>query len=177
MHFVNLTPHPINVYRRDSQDVLVTLHPQQPALRLEEKDERATVEGFSMDRKTEVGAWAPEENYFLGAPVYERSYSAPDLPKPKPNTCFVVSLPALMGLRAAGVTRADLLAPDTGTGAFGAVRDDRGQVLGVRAFVTLGPYNCEWTRGKWWDMVRFNEGNKEDIERLKRPTAVTTKEG
>lgn len=161
MRFVNLTPHPIHVFRMDGPEVLVTLMPHEKALRLEEKDEQATMEGFSVgDPSMQIDRWESTENYFLGTPVITRSFAAPDLPEEKEGVVYVVSLPALMGLRAAGVTRGDVLAPDTGSGPYGAVRDAQGQVRGVRRFIAIGePYQSDWTRGKSWPMDEWLKAN------------------
>jgi len=52
------------------------------------------------------------------------------LPDPEPKTVFVVSQIVLTALRAAGITRADVVAPDT-TPVGGAIRDAAGRVQGV----------------------------------------------
>jgi hypothetical protein len=43
----------------------------------------------------------------------------------------------LQALQAKGVKREDVVAPNTGPGKFGAVRDNQGRILGVRSFIML----------------------------------------
>jgi hypothetical protein len=85
-----------------------------------------------------TGEWEDSENYAFAVPIVSRDFEEVDLPEEQPGVCYVVSLPALMGLRAAGNDRRDVVAPDTGSGPYGAVRDERGQVIGCRRFVVLG---------------------------------------
>ena len=61
-------------------------------------------------------------------------YSAADAPQEEPGVTWLVSLPALLGLAAAGVIRPDIMAPDTGSG---ALRDASGTVIGASGFVSF----------------------------------------
>jgi len=164
-HFVNLTPHPVTVYRMDTHEPLVILHPQEPAFRLEEKEQRVSkewllsghAESGMRDGNSEVVNWGPVEAelYQMAVPIVRREYVAAGLPEPAPGLYYVVSLPALMGLKAAGIDRRDVVAPDTGPGPWGAVRDAKGNVCGCYRFVTLGEFPegiyCKegWTPEEW----------------------------
>jgi len=64
----------------------------------------------------------------LLVPFATRTFGEPVLPPPTPGVLLVVSLPVLDR-----VMRADLVAPDTGSG---AVRDTDGNVIGVTKMIT-----------------------------------------
>lgn len=110
----NLTPHPINVYRRDDNDLaLVHFGPDEvlpvdgPPVRLAMKEHDVWNDGTV--RYTEVE---------YGAPT--------DLPPKEEGVWLVVSLPVALALYGRG--RDDLLVP------YREVRDERGQVAGCRTF-------------------------------------------
>lgn len=82
--------------------------------------------------ETSTESTAPGHNGFT---LRTASYAPGDsLPPELPGVYWIISLPALMGLKAAGYSRADLYAPDTSSG---ALRDQDGQILGVQGFVRL----------------------------------------
>lgn len=157
--FRNLTPHPIIVFRLDCSVPLVTLQPEPVAFRLPEVDTAVANVGLSIqhgppaERSQQINypdGWDETGLYYLSVPVVSRRFedpasalppegsTDPQLPFPVP-VLWVVSLPALMAMRAAGCTRKDIVAPDTGGGPYGAVRDERGNIVGVRRFVYLAP--------------------------------------
>jgi hypothetical protein len=164
MRFINLTPHPVNIYRRDGQGVLMRIDPEPSPLRLEEADMMVTDPALDLgsppgrENRHALGNWEPEGNYGLSVPVVQRSYSAPAMPPAAEKTIYIVSLPALMGLRAAGEARADIVAPDTGPGKWGAVRDGSGNVVGCYRLCAIGPLpETDW--GGPWSAEAWNAAN------------------
>lgn len=152
--YVNLTPHAIKLYRLGSgaDDIPFAEIPAAgAAARVAEVDAEVSKEWLSTDLvyrgpDGQVGWW-PEENYQLAVPVVLRSYAAIlDLPEPVENTLYIVSLPVLQAL---GGTRGDVVCPDSGPGRWGAVRDEKGQILGVRRFVTTSPFYKSRYGGPW----------------------------
>lgn len=157
--FRNLTPHPIVVFRLDCSVPLVTLQPEPTPFRLPEVDLAVANVGLSIqhgppaERSQQINypdGWSEDGNYYLSVPVVSRRFEDPEAALPPESAkdpllsfpvpvLLVVSLPALMALRAAGCTRKDVVAPDTGGGPYGAVRDDKGNIVGVRRFVYFAP--------------------------------------
>lgn len=110
----------------------VTIPPGGKALRLEESDSPASAQVYVGRAFFE---YMPEAPTGVCGLIRERSLSAPaELPPKESGVFHVVPLPFLMGLQAAGVQRPDFIAPDTGAG---AVRDDGGNIVGVRGFIRL----------------------------------------
>lgn len=118
--FRNLTPHALRICGplapSAGADINLLPWPELPSFRLEEKS---------------VDGNAPGHNGFTLRTV---AYDSRELPLPERGVYWVVSLPALMGLKAAGFNRPDVYAPDTSAG---ALRDEAGQILGVQGFVQL----------------------------------------
>ena len=127
MKFINMTPHEVVVRKPDGEEVKIS--PSGRTLRLREVDqvlEDANGNPITVD----------------GIPVVHRVLLPPEeLPEEfnDPDAVVIVSLPALMGLvalREAGSIRplCWIVAPDTGTG---AIRDERGQIVGTTRFITM----------------------------------------
>jgi hypothetical protein len=159
----NLTPHPINFYIEGLP--VVTLNPEPEPLRLTETDTRVSKEWVHFAPNTKIDNWTPEGNTQLALPIVKREYAAPpELPMPEPNVLLVVSLPALMGLRAAGVTRPDVVSFDTGPGEFGAVRDGGRRVIGCRRLLTIGEFPEGLYGGEGWSVEVWESANREKEE-------------
>ena len=140
---------------------MVTLLPEPESLRLEETDLRVSKEWIHVGKNTIVGNWEPEGNVQLALPIVKRTYSPPpSLPDPEDNILLLVSLPALMGLRASGCNRADIVSFDTGPGEFGGVRDDHGQIIGCRRLVTIGEFPADIYGSEGWDVVSWEAANR-----------------
>lgn len=122
MRYVNLTPHNIVlVPAADSGETTrVILPPSGSVARV--RWTRAPVcfalGGLVVGRLTDI---RPDPS----APIE-------GLPDPAPETVYIVSLPTLLALAAAGARRPDVWAPDTET----ALRD-AGRVIGVTGFLRL----------------------------------------
>jgi len=115
VNLVNLTPHEIVVY---SSDTVLRIPPSGRVARVATKE-------------VLVGS-------VNGVPVFKTEYGDIEgLPEPKENTVYVVSLLVLQALRARGVERNDVVAPNSGPGPHGAVRDSEGRIIGVRSFIVL----------------------------------------
>jgi len=117
VRFVNLTPHEIVVLDAGN-NVVLRVPPSGSVARV------AT-------REKIIGN-------INGVPVVTTEYGQVEgLPAPMPGTVFIVSLLVLQALKAQGVNRGDVVAPNTSPTSLGAVRDEKGQIIGVRSFVTL----------------------------------------
>ena len=115
MKFINLTPHAINVFD-DGGNIILSLPPSGEVARVASNREL-------------VGHLGP-------VPVFKTVFGdVVGLPDPRPDTVFVVSTLVLSALAQKGVTRDDVVAPDTSP--QGAVRDDAGRIIGVRGFQRL----------------------------------------
>jgi hypothetical protein len=114
---VNLTPHEVTVYDADG-NIVLRIPPSGLVARVSAKE-------------VQIGT-------INGVPVLKTEYGdVENLPAPQENTVYVVSLLVLQALKAQGVSRTDVVAPNTGPGPLGAVRDQQGRILGVRSFIVL----------------------------------------
>lgn len=140
--WVNLTPHPILVSRLDSatgEELLAIIPVAETTLRLDEADAHVWKTWADPDHCRGVMPDPAMDNYQWAIPVVSRGYSVGgQIPPDDGRTIYIVSLPALMGMAAAGIDRPDVVAPDSGPGPWGAVRKG-GQVHAVRRFVSLSP--------------------------------------
>ena len=102
------------------------------ALRLQEQDEADNWTDNALG--SVVTDWMPESPMGICVAGVHRNLVVPELPEPQKDVFYIVSLPFLMGLKAAGVERADMIAPDTGRG---VIRGEDGQILKVTGFVRL----------------------------------------
>jgi hypothetical protein len=117
VNFVNLTPHEVVVFAADGS-----------VLKIPPSGQVARVAA----RETQVGTI----NGII--PVFRTEYGEVEgLPEPKENTIYIVSLLVLQALRARGIQRNDVVAPNSGPGPNGAVRDEQGRIIGVRSFIVL----------------------------------------
>lgn len=115
MKFVNLTPHTLNVVRNDGS-VMLSVPPSGTVARV------AT-------QQTVVCQLA-------GVDVVCTVFGDVDgLPAPQPDTVYVVSTLVLQALKANGVDRSDVVAPDTSPASV--VRNADGQIVGVKRFQVL----------------------------------------
>jgi len=114
MEWVNLTPHLIRLITPDG---VVEIPPSGQVARVGEVRKKAgEVEGL---------------------PVFAVEYGEVEgLPPSRPGTRYLVSRPVLDALRARGVQRPDVFAPDTGAG---AVRNEKGEVVGVKSLLSPSP--------------------------------------
>ncbi|MCS7187606.1 MAG: hypothetical protein RMK89_11735 [Armatimonadota bacterium] len=116
MNFINMTPHPVVIRKKDGSEI--TIEPSGQVFRLDEEDERLhDIDGIEL--------------------VY-RKFKLPDSIPPEfsdPQVVVIVSLPALMALKATGVSfDALIVAPDTGSG---AIRDSQGRIVGTTRLITM----------------------------------------
>ena len=124
--FVNLTPHAINLYDHMGQHLLQSW-PSTGVARLPTCDIGGTVE-------TVAGTG-------IIVPIACRQYGKPEnLPLPKAFVRYIVSLPFLRE----APERTDLVAPDTDLKMI--VKDDKGQMIGVKGFVKLYREDDDGTR-------------------------------
>lgn len=113
MKIQNLTPHPFSLISEGKEVLNI---PSSGVLRIPEEY-----------RETEaVGS----------IPVVKKKLKVLDkLPEAEPDTIYIVSLPVLMALAAAGIQRADMFCPETGKY---AVRDSNGRIVGTTRLCQLG---------------------------------------
>jgi len=128
---INCTPHDIVVYDDDGKTVIVTI-PRSEPIRLKEIDEEAgEIKIIDTERSIRI-------------PLIARDFVCPSITPPDDGDgggdgfeVYIVSLPMLMmlALKADDLPRSVLfVAPDTGSG---AVRDEKGQIIGTKRFITL----------------------------------------
>jgi hypothetical protein len=110
MRLRNFTPHSVAVYSADLKSVILDIPPEKKSIRVKE----VIVEE---DGET-----------ILGIPILTKRITGIDnLPEPEQDTALIVSLYVFEAS-----DRKDLLCPDTGEESV--VRDEYGQILGVRRF-------------------------------------------
>lgn len=115
VRFVNLTPHSINVVRDDGS-IALSIPPAGTVARVTTQQTVVTqLDGIDVVRTT------------FG--------DVDGLPAPQDGTVYVVSTLVLQALKANGVDRSDVVAPDTSPASV--VRDDAGHIVGVRRFQVL----------------------------------------
>lgn len=111
MNIINLTPHDIKVRTEQGDRVFP-----------------ATGEVVRVDATLE------EIGLIDGIPVSKQTFGGVvGLPKPTPDTVFIVSALVISALKAAGIERDDVVAPDTNPGR--AFRDEKGLIEAVPGFV------------------------------------------
>jgi hypothetical protein len=109
--FVNLTPHAVTIYGPDDQTT-TTIPTSGTVARLAETTEPSDA----------IGA-IPTVTVHLG--------QVDGLPAAEDGTTYVVSMPLLMGMAAAGIDRPDCVYP------FGQVRDAQGRIIGCRQLARI----------------------------------------
>lgn len=115
MKFVNLTPHVLNIVD-DSGNTILSVAPSGTVARV------AT-------QQTVVGNVA-------GIDVVRTVFGDVDgLPSPQDDVVYIVSTLVLQALKANGVDRDDVVAPDTSPASV--VRNADGQIVGVKRFQVL----------------------------------------
>ena len=113
MDIINLTPHDVHIYDETGKTIIRTYPASGTVARVRSTTEIVgEVDGIEIARTT------------FG--------EIEGLPDPQPDTKYIVSL---LVLQAVGGKRDDLLGPDTGPGSV--VRDESGQIIGVRRFQVL----------------------------------------
>jgi len=115
---LNMTPHQITIQTGDGRRI--DIPPAGKIFRLAEEDQLAgtvSLDGVEVE-------------------VVKRTFEVTNCEELLDSDAVViVSLPALMALRQAGIqVRAIVVAPDTGAT---AIRDERGQIVAVRRFITM----------------------------------------
>lgn len=110
-----MTPHQINLF--DEENQILHIYPSKGTIRLETSKQQVQIDGLS-DK----------------IPTYKvvRSQANKDLlPKEKPGTYYIVS----SMVQEAHPERKDFIAPNTSADSAGAVRDEKGNIVGVRSFI------------------------------------------
>ena len=110
-----MTPHQINIFDEGNQ--IIAMYPSSGTIRLETSKQMVNIEGLSdiVDTYKVVRSQANKDL----------------LPKKKPNTFYIVS----SMVQESHPERKDFIAPNTSADASGAVRDDKGNIIGVRSFI------------------------------------------
>jgi hypothetical protein len=117
--YVNLTPHDVTIF--DGDIAVLTIPATGQVARVSELVHWLTSGplGGGVDGLTVV----------LGA--------IENLPEPEDGVIYIVSMPTMMGLRAAGSARTDVRYP------YEQVRDSRGRIIGCRSLATLHPVGSD----------------------------------
>jgi len=109
---VNLTPHAINIFDDNGNKVL-----------------EIPPSGIV----TRVSSTQVTFKQIADIPVSKTIFTdIVDLPEPTENTVFIVSSLVLQALKARGIKRDDLVAPDTSPNSV--IRDENGRIIGVKGF-------------------------------------------
>jgi hypothetical protein len=120
IRYVNLTPHAVTVYAEDGTRIVEFARQGMPTRLTESTQNVVDLGGFALTR-VQIGA-------------------AENLPPMIAGVRYIVSMPLLMGLAAAGIDRPDCLYP------FGQVRDDEGRIIGCRSLAYIATrcdaYGC-----------------------------------
>lgn len=111
MRFINLTPHAVNVIAEDGTQILA-LPPSGTVARLEESA-------------------IPASDYCGINHTVVKLGSVTGLPEPAEGVIYIASMPLLMGMRAAGIERPDVVYP------YGQVRDGSGRIIGCRSLASI----------------------------------------
>jgi hypothetical protein len=123
MKILNLTPHQVNIHKKDGS--IITIEPSGVVWRLREEDTEITNE-LGIDTE--------------GIEIVARRFSLDTTEVPEEvwsADIVIVSLPLLLALKASLGSlpeRPLICAPDTGSG---AIRDEKGQVKGARRLITI----------------------------------------
>jgi len=117
MKLINLTPHTINIINEEGKEF--SIPPSGQVMRVSQELYRTA------PLYTSIG---PVDTW-----VFE-GFKKVELPPREGGKIYLVSLPTLIALKAQGVRRPDIVAPDTGKG---AVRNEKGQVIAVRRLLAL----------------------------------------
>ncbi|MBU4387800.1 hypothetical protein KJ644_05060 [Candidatus Dependentiae bacterium] len=115
---VNLTPHPCVIFDDAGEEEIARIAPS---------GQVARVQTLAIPERED---FVIDGHY---VPVVATSYGeVENLPVPKDGTIYIVSVLVVTAFRMKGVTRTDVLAPDTGPESV--VRDGEGRIMGVRRF-------------------------------------------
>ncbi len=118
--YINLTPHAVTVYGEDGTRIAEFPRQGQPARLAESAKTVRDLGGVPLTRV--------------------RLGEAESLPPRTSGVRYIVSMPLLMGLAAAGVDRPDCLYP------YGQVRNEAGQIIGCRGLAYIATrcdvYGC-----------------------------------
>lgn len=113
MIYINLTPHDIYFYA-DDKLTLLHIFPKEKNIAIPRVDEECEKICILDDK----------------FPLYKKRYKKiENMPSPKPNTYYIVSMLVLQNL----TDRKDVICPDTG---LGVVRDTNGAIKGTTRFQT-----------------------------------------
>lgn len=115
MVILNYTPHDIKLFTEDEKTVLA-VYPTIGILRVSTARKYEQVEGFNLCPLFSINFGKVEEK---------------DLPEVKENTYYLVS----SLVQQAHPERKDFLAPNTNSDSYGAVRDSKGFIIGVKSFI------------------------------------------
>lgn len=116
MKLVSLVPHSVDICDDDG-NIVRSIPPSGEVLRV----------------KTSTRVVGQVEFQDRNVQVVETSYGeAEDLPFPAVDTVYIVSGLVVSALKAHGVDRSDIIAPDTSPAS--AVRDENGMLVGVKRF-------------------------------------------
>ena len=114
---MNLTPHPCVVFDDQGKNEIARIAPSGQVARVKTT---ATVAGAVSAAGNEI-------------PVVETVYgSVEGLPEPQDGTFYICSVLVVTALRMQGISRPDVVAPDTGPDSV--VRDGEGKIAGVKRF-------------------------------------------
>ena len=117
VEYINLTPHEITLID-DQGNVKMKIPPSGQVVRVKSEQQ--------VNRELEDGV-----------KIYDTVFTEIEgLPEKKEDTIYIVSTLVLQALKANGIERDDVVAPNTSPGQV--VRDENGRIIGVKSFQRLG---------------------------------------
>ena len=115
--FVNLTPHEVTIFDPEGKNVIMRIPPSGMVARVSVVSD--VIGYFS----------TPQGNIPIRKTVYGEMQG---LLEPSEGTIYIVSTVVLLALKAKGIKRDDVVAPDTNPDSV--VRDPEGRIIGVKYF-------------------------------------------
>jgi hypothetical protein len=117
VEFLNLTPHEVTVFDAEGKNVIMRIPPSGVIARVETISE---IIGYCDAGQTKIPIRATRYGEIRG------------LPETKRGVIYIVSTVVLLALKAKGIKRDDVVAPDTNPDSV--VRDPEGRIIGVKYF-------------------------------------------
>jgi len=117
VEFLNLTPHEVTIFDAEGKNVIMRIPPSGVVARVETVSE---IIGYCDAGQVKIPVRATRYGEIRG------------LPEAKKGVIYIVSTVVLLALKAKGIKRNDVVAPDTNPDSV--VRDEQGRVIGVKYF-------------------------------------------
>jgi hypothetical protein len=117
VRFLNLTPHEVTVFDAEGKNVIMRIPPSGVIARVETVSE---IVGYCDTGQAKIPVRATRYGEIRG------------LPEARKGVIYIVSTVVLLALKAKGIERDDVVAPDTNPDSV--IRDSEGRIIGVKYF-------------------------------------------